>query len=71
MENLGKLLIISGIVLAGLGLIFVFGQRIAWLGRLPGDIVIKKNHFTFYFPVATSVIISIILSLMFYLFSKR
>ena len=71
MENLGKLLIISGLVLAGIGLIFVVGQKISWLGKLPGDIIVKRDNFTFYFPIATSIIISIISSVFFYLFSKR
>lgn len=71
MENLGKLLIILGLVLAGIGLIFIIGQKISWLGKLPGDIIIKRDNFTFYFPIATSIIISIILSLVFYLFSRR
>lgn len=71
MENLGRLLIISGLVLAGIGFFFVIGQKFSWLGKLPGDIIIKKDNFTFYFPVATSIIISIILSLVFYLFSRR
>ncbi|MBI5682040.1 MAG: DUF2905 domain-containing protein [Deltaproteobacteria bacterium] len=71
MENLGKLLVISGLILAVIGLIFIFGQRFIWLGRLPGDIIIKKDNFTFCFPIATSIIISIILSLIFYIFSRR
>ncbi|MBI5893756.1 MAG: DUF2905 domain-containing protein [Deltaproteobacteria bacterium] len=48
MENLGKLLIILGLVLAGIGLIFIIGQKISWLGKLLGDIIIKKDNFTFY-----------------------
>lgn len=71
MENLGRLLIISGLVLAGIGLLFVIGQKFLWLGKLPDDIIIRRDNFTFYFPIATSIIISIILSLLFYLFSKR
>lgn len=70
MENLGKLLIISGLVLAGIGLFFVIGQKFSWLGKLPGDIIIKRDNFTFYFPIATSIVISIILSLIFYLFFR-
>ncbi len=71
MENLGKLLIRLGLVLAGIGLIFIIGQKISWLGKLPGDIIIERDNFTFYFPIATSIIISIILSLVFYLFFRK
>ncbi|MHB8111065.1 MAG: DUF2905 domain-containing protein [Syntrophorhabdaceae bacterium] len=67
---MGKMLIILGIVLVILGLAITYGPRIPWLGRLPGDILIKRENFTFYFPVVTSIIISIILSLILFIFRK-
>lgn len=70
MSELGKLLIITGLVLAAIGAIFVFGTKIPWLGRLPGDFVIQRPHLRFYFPLTTCVLISIILSLFFYLFRR-
>jgi len=70
MEFFGKILILFGILLVILGIIFSFLGKIPYLGKLPGDIYIKKENFTFYFPLATCILISIILSLIFYLISK-
>ena len=68
--SLGKTLIICGILLVVLGLILVLGDKIPWIGRLPGDIYIKRGKFTFYFPLMTSIIISLLLTLLFSLFRK-
>jgi hypothetical protein len=54
-----------------IGLILVLSGKISWIGRLPGDILIKKKNFTFYFPLATSILLSILLSLILYLLGKR
>lgn len=70
MTELAKIIIILGIVLIIAGLIMLFIQKSPFLGKLPGDIIIKKENFTFYFPLATSVIISIIVSLILYLIGK-
>lgn len=70
MSGIGKLLIISGCLMAALGVILVFSDKIPWLGRLPGDISIKRENFSFYFPLTTCILISIILSLLFALFRK-
>lgn len=67
----GKALIVIGIVIVIVGIIVTFGPKIPYIGRLPGDILIKKENFTLYFPLATSVIVSIILSVIFYFFTKR
>jgi hypothetical protein len=67
---LGKILIICGVVLVVIGLILILGEKIPWIGRLPGDIYIKRDKFTFYFPLMTSIIISILLTLLFTLFRK-
>ena len=67
---LGKMLILLGVFIILAGLLLLVGEKIPWVGRLPGDIIIKKERFTFYFPLATSIIISIILTLLFMLFRK-
>jgi len=68
--SIGKILIIFGIVLVVIGLILILGDKIPWIGRLPGDIYIKRDRFTFYFPLMTSIIISLLLTLFFSLFRK-
>ncbi|OPY69897.1 MAG: hypothetical protein A4E57_00928 [Syntrophorhabdaceae bacterium PtaU1.Bin034] len=70
MPALGKMLIVLGIVIILIGLGFLYAHKIPYLGRLPGDIYIKRDNFTFYFPLATSIVISIILSLIFWIFRK-
>jgi Protein of unknown function (DUF2905) len=68
--SLGKILIIIGAITAVIGVILVLGDKIPWVGRLPGDIYIKRDKFTFYFPLMTSIIISLLLTLLFSLFRK-
>jgi hypothetical protein len=70
MNDFGKILIFFGLVLVAVGLIFLLGPKIPWLGKLPGDITIKKDNFTFYFPLATSIVISILLTILFSLFRR-
>ena len=70
MNDFGKILVFMGLVLAGLGLILLYGPNIPWLGKLPGDITIKREHFTFYFPLASSIVISILLTILFSLFRR-
>lgn len=64
MEGTGKILLIVGGVIIVLGLLLVFGQHIPLLGKLPGDILIKKDGFTFYFPVVTLLIVGILLTII-------
>ena len=70
MVELGKLFLILGIILSIMGLIFIFGSKVPGLGRLPGDILIKKENVTFYFPIVTCILISIIVTLVFSLFRR-
>ena len=70
MAGIGRILIYLGLVLVVLGVIFSLIGKIPWLGHLPGDITIERERFTFYFPLATCLIISIILSLVLYLFRR-
>jgi len=69
-QQIGKILIFAGIFAVILGLLFFFGDKIPFLGKLPGDIYIKKKNFTFYFPIVTSILLSLIISLIIYLFKK-
>jgi hypothetical protein len=68
--GIGKLLIVAGIVLVALGLLFQLGARLPWLGRLPGDFAIEREHFRFYFPLTTSILISVALSLVLWLLRR-
>jgi len=67
---MGKMLIIMGIILILLGIVMTFGNNIPWIGRLPGDIIIKKDKFSLYFPLTSCIIVSIILTLLFYFFRR-
>jgi hypothetical protein len=70
MQGIGKLLIVAGIVLLIAGLFFVFFPRIPFLGKLPGDILVKRENFTFYFPLASSILLSVLISLILYLIRR-
>ncbi len=69
-KNMGLLLIIVGITIVFVGLMVYFSDRIPLIGRLPGDISIERENFTFYFPLATSILLSVIVSLIIYLFRR-
>lgn len=68
---MGKIFVIIGLVLVIVGVIITLFPKLATLPKLPGDIYIKKDGFTFYFPWVTSILISIILSLIMYFFFRR
>ena len=70
MESFGKGLIFFGILLVVLGLIISVGVKIPWLGQLPGDIYIRRENFSFYFPLTTCLLFSLILTLVLYLFRR-
>jgi hypothetical protein len=70
MEGLARLLILSGLVLVAVGVIVYASGRFTWLGRLPGDITIRRDGFTLYFPLATSILVSIVISVLMYLFRR-
>ena len=70
MAELGKTLILLGGVLVVVGVLLTLGGKLPWLGRLPGDFVIQRDNFTFYFPLATSILLSVVLSLLFLLFRR-
>ena len=75
MIPLGKMLLLFGVAMVLLGLVLLvaghFSGKVPWLGRLPGDIYIQRGTWTFYFPLATCLIISVVLTLLFSFFGRR
>ena len=71
MQEIGKALVVFGIILIIVGLLVTFLHKIPYLGKLPGDIYFEKKNFSVYFPLMTSVLLSMILSLVFWLWSRR
>lgn len=70
-HDIGKTLVIVGLVIAVAGLVLVLVGRVPWLGRLPGDIYVQRGNWSFYFPIATSIVLSVLLTLLFWLFGRR
>ena len=70
MPGFGKTLVYLGLILVALGLLFSLGGKIPWLGNLPGDFYIQRGRFTFYFPLATCLVVSVIVTLVLYLFRR-
>jgi hypothetical protein len=68
--ELGKLLILAGVVLVVLGALLLLSGRIPWLGRLPGDIVVERENFRVYVPLTTGILVSVVLSLLLWLFRR-
>ena len=71
MTDVGRLLIIFGLLIALVGLVLVLAGRVPWLGRLPGDIYIQRGNWTFYFPLATCLLLSVALTVLFWMFGRR
>ena len=69
--DIARGLIIIGVMLIIVGAILIVGSKIPGIGRLPGDILMKRENITFYFPITTSIIVSIALSVIFYFFHRR
>ena len=69
-HEIGKILIVSGLVLLCIGLFISFGGKFNFLGKLPGDIHIERDNFSFYFPLGTCLLISLLLSLAFWFFKR-
>lgn len=70
-ESFGKTMIIIGVIMVVAGAIIYYGGKITGLGRLPGDIHIQKENFSFHFPIVTSIVVSIILTILLNLFFRR
>lgn len=69
--QIGRTILVIGIFISIIGILLIMSSKIPWLGKLPGDILIKKKNFTFYFPLATGVLLSILLSLLFYFMGRK
>jgi len=69
--GLGKILVLSGSVLIIFGVLFMLANKVPWIGRLPGDIYIKRENLNFYFPITTSILLSIVISLVLFFMGRR
>jgi hypothetical protein len=70
-RDLGRTLLVLGLVAAAIGAVLLLVPRVPWLGRLPGDIHVERENFTFYFPVVTCLVVSAVVTLLLTLFSRR
>jgi hypothetical protein len=71
MSDLGRALVIVGAVIAVVGIVLMVAGRVPWIGRLPGDIYIRRGNWSFYFPLGTSLLLSVVLTLIFWLIGRR
>jgi len=71
LDDLGKVLIGFGLLIVLLGVVLLVAGRVPWLGRLPGDIYVRRGNWAFYFPLATSLIVSALLTLVFWILNRR
>jgi DUF2905 family protein len=71
MADLGRMLIVLGVVVAVVGVVLVLFGRVPWIGRLPGDIHVQRGNWTFYVPLGTSILVSILLTLVLWLIGRR
>jgi Protein of unknown function (DUF2905) len=71
MNDVGKILIAFGLLIVLAGIVLVLVGRVPWIGRLPGDIHLQRGNWTFYFPLATSLLLSLVLTLVFYVIGRR
>jgi hypothetical protein len=69
--DIGKLLVVFGLAIAAVGAVLLLVGRVPWIGRLPGDIYIERGNWTFYFPLATCLLLSAALTLVFWLLGRR
>ena len=70
LQPLGRALIFFGVILVGCGLVLLLAPKIPWLGRLPGDIFVQRDRFSFYFPIATCLLASLILSVLLWIIGR-
>ncbi|OGR30580.1 MAG: hypothetical protein A2X83_06820 [Desulfuromonadales bacterium GWD2_54_10] len=70
MNSWGRPLIILGLILVTIGIIISLAPRIPWIGKLPGDIYLKRENFSIYFPLGTCILLSVLLSLILWLFRR-
>jgi len=70
MAPIGKMLLFAGLLVAAIGALILLSDKVGWIGRLPGDITIRRENFTFHFPLATCLLVSAIVSLLFWILRK-
>jgi Protein of unknown function (DUF2905) len=70
MSEFGKTLVFFGLILVVVGVVLSFAGKLPWLGNLPGDITIQRERFSFYFPITTCILISVLISLVLYFFRR-
>lgn len=70
-SGIGRVLLMVGIAIAGIGLVLIFAGKIPWIGRLPGDFFWRGKNVSFYFPLTTSIIISLILTFILWFVNRR
>lgn len=70
LHSIGRWFVLIGLILAGCGLVLLLTSRIPWLGRLPGDIIIQREHATWYFPLASCLLVSVMLTLLLWLVNR-
>jgi hypothetical protein len=71
MSELGRALIILGVLVAVVGVVLVLVGRVPWIGRLPGDFQVQRGNWSFYFPLGTSILLSVVLTLVLWLIGRR
>ena len=69
--GVGKTLVVLGLVIAAVGVVILLVGRVPWLGRLPGDVHVERGNWSFYFPLTTSILVSLLLTLVLYLLGRR
>ena len=70
-QQIGRLLLITGIIIAAAGGLLLLSGRVPWIGKLPGDIMIERKNFTFYFPLATGILLSMVITFIIWLFGRK
>ncbi len=70
-NDVGRMLVVFGVLIALAGVVLLLVGRVGWLGRLPGDIHIERGNWTFYFPLATSLLLSVVLTLILWIVGRR
>jgi hypothetical protein len=70
LTGLAKLLLLVGAIFVALGLVLLLVDKVPWIGRLPGDIVVKRPGFSLYFPLGTSILLSLLISLILWLLNR-
>lgn len=71
LKEIGRLLLVLGLVMAAAGVVLLLADKFPWLGRLPGDVILRRGRATFYFPIVTCLLVSLVLTVLLNLFFRR